>query len=314
MIPVTVRVENSGKLPVTANGKEVSLTLSSASDRFTYPIDATAISIPGPLSGSLSVRVDGLPPTHKVKAITYGATDITNSTFPLSPANFSQSSRGTISVNETSVTVMFVGPGPIARVPPSSLSITLEYVPPPKPAGVRVAGTVATRDKPSVYISGVPGIVFSDGTFEFRDVPPGRHLIAGMHQFTPQATIVVVGDRDIDGVELRRTLDQPDTSVPQTIAPGGPYAPGTVLPLPRILGSVVDEETGKPIVDGSVTVENENYRRVFSLDSNGRFESFGLAPGNYDISLWLIGHVARTIRVAVEDKDVQVKLTPSFEN
>jgi len=314
MIPVTVRVENGGKLPVTANGKEVSMTLSSASDRFTYPIEAPAISIPGPLSGSFSVRVDGLPPTHKVKAITYGTTDITNSTFPLSLANFSQASPGTILVNGTSITVMFAGPGPIATVPPSPLSIALEYVPPPKSPGVRVAGTVATRDRPNVYISGVPGIVFSDGTFEFRGVPPGRHLIAGMHQFTPQATIVVVGDREIDGVELRRTLDQPDTSVPQTIAPAGPYTPGTVLPLPRILGRVVDEETGKPIVDGSVTVENENYRRVFSLDSSGRFESFGLAPGNYDISLWLIGHVARTIRVAVEDKDVPVKLIPSFEN
>jgi hypothetical protein len=177
-----------------------------------------------------------------------------------------------------------------------------------------VTGTIRSIDKPTVYISGVPGIVFSDGTFEFQGVPPGRHLIGAAHRFTPQAALVVVGDRDIDGVSLKQTLAQPDITVPQTIPPAGPYSPGTIIPLPRILGTAVDEKTGMPIVGASITVENEDYKRTFSIDSNGRFESFGLFPGNYEVSLWLIGHISNSTKVTVDDKDVQVKLSVPAED
>jgi hypothetical protein len=194
------------------------------------------------------------------------------------------------------------------------LSITLDYVPTATPAGVRVAGTTGTVNKPALYISGVPGTVFSDRTFEFQGVPPGRHLIAAIHPFTPQAALVVVGDRDIDGVVLKRTLAQPDNSVPQAILPAGPYTPGTVIPLPRILGTAVDEKTGTPIVDGTVTVENDDYRRIFPLDSSGRFESFVLFPGHYEASLWMLGHKSSTMKVTIEDKDVQIRLAVRDED
>jgi hypothetical protein len=168
-------------------------------------------------------------------------------------------------------------------------------------------------NKAAVYISGVPGTVFSDRTFEFHGVPPGRHLIAAMHPFTPQAALVVVGDRAIDNVELKRTLAQPDIRVPQAILPAGPYAPGTVIPLPRILGTAVDEKPGTPVV-GTVTIENEDYIRTFPLDSSGRFESFVLFPGDYDVSLWILGHKSSTMKVTIEDKDVQVRMAVRDED
>src|SRR4030095_14590174 len=252
--------------------------------------------------------VDGLPSSYRVKSISYGVKDITGSTFPLSAANFSNPST-----TRAFVINFFAGVAN-AAVPPSNLSITLEYALPSKPLGVRVTGTLSSIDNPTVYISGIPGIVFSDGTFEFRDVPPGRHLIAAMHRFTPQAAVVVVGDRDIDRVTLMRTLAQPDISGPQVFSAPGPYPPGTVIQLPRILGSVVEETTGMPIPNGLITVENEDYKRTFSLDSNGRFESFALFPGNYDVSLWLLGHVSTTRKVTIEDQDVQVRLAVSPED
>lgn len=307
-IPVTVRVDNGGKLPVTANGKNVSITLASTSNQFSYPIDASAIAVPGPLSGDFSVKVDGLPSPYRVKSITYGGTDITSSTFALTAANFATPSTMRVMLIISS-TGQVVGVGPPPAVPLSSLSITLDYILPANPSGVRVAGTIRSIDKPTVYISGVPGSVFSDGTFEFQGVPPGRHTIAAIHPFTPQAAVVVVGDRDVDGVTLQRTLAQPDITVPQTVAPAGSYAPGTVIPLPRILGTAIDEASGVPIVNGIVFVENEDYKRSFSLDSNGRFESFSLFPGDYEVTLWQLGHEASKVKVAVEDKDVAVKLT-----
>jgi hypothetical protein len=315
-IPVTVRVENGGKLPVTANGKEITIMLSSTSNQFSYPVQATAISVPGPLSGDFSVKVDGLPSPYRLKSITYGATDITSSTFPLTAVNFSTPSTTTaITFNGTlpAVTTILAFASP-AAVPPSALTIALDYVLPATPSGVRVTGTTGYGDKPNVYISGVPGIVYSDSTFEFRDVPPGRHLIAAVHRFTPRAALVVVGDRDIDGVALRPTLAQPDTSVPQAIPPASPYMPGTVIPLPRILGTAVDEKTGMPIVKGTVTVENDDYKRTFSLDSGGRFESFSVFPGDYTVSLWVLGHVSSTTKVTIAEKDVQVRLVVPSED
>jgi len=315
-IPVTVRVENLGKLPVTANGREVTMTLSSTSAQFTYSIDATAITMPGPLSGDFSVKVDGLPQPYRVKSIAYGGTDITSGTFPLTTSNFSTPSTTTALVRNgaaPSVSVVLAVHLPPA-VPPSALSITLDYASPERLPGARVTGTIRSIDKPTVYISGVPGIVFSDGTFEFQGVPPGRHLIGAAHRFAPQAALVVVGDRDIDGVSLKQTLAQPEITVPQTIPPAGPYSPGTIIALPRILGTAVDEKTGMPIVGASITVENEDYKRTFSIDSNGRFESFGLFPGNYEVSLWLIGHISNSTKVTVDDKDVQVKLSVPAED
>jgi hypothetical protein len=314
IIPVSVRVENGGKLPVTANGQEVSIMLSSTSDQFSYPVDATAVSIPGPLSGDFGVRVEGLPPSYKVKSVTYGATDITNSTFSLSAANFTGARTMVVNPATGAIRInLSVGPLLSMAVPPSGLSITLDYVPPQKSAGVRIAGTTGAVNKAAVYISGVPGTVFSDRTFEFHGVPPGRHLIAAMHPFTPQAALVVVGDRAIDNVELKRTLAQPDIRVPQAILPAGPYAPGTVIPLPRILGTAVDEKPGTPVV-GTVTIENEDYIRTFPLDSSGRFESFVLFPGDYDVSLWILGHKSSTMKVTIEDKDVQVRMAVRDED
>ena len=313
-IPVTVRVENGGKLPVTANGMEISLALSSSSGQFIFPIEATAVSVPGPLSADFSVKVDGLPLPYKVKSITYGGKNITNGTFPLTPANFSTSSTlKTMIILNGTIGLYVATPvsSSTAAVPPSALSIALDYASPQKAAGVRVSGTIASIDKPMVYISGVPGVVFADRTFEFQDVPPGRHLIAGMHRFTPQAALVVVGNRDVEGIGLKRTLAQPDISVPQAIPPAGPYSPGTVISLPRIVGTAVDEKTGKAIVDGMVTVENEDYRRMYSLDSNGRFESYSLFPGSYDVTLSVIGHVVSAMKVMIDDKDVQIKLAVS---
>jgi hypothetical protein len=307
-IPVTVRVDNGGKLPVTADGKNVSITLASTSNQFSYPIEASAIAVPGPLSGDFSVKVDGLPSPYRVKSITYGGTDITSSTFALTAANFATPSTMRVMVIISS-SGQVVGVGPPPAVPLSSLSITLDYILPANPSGVRVTGTIRSIDKPTVYISGVPGSVFSDGTFEFQGVPPGRHIIAAIHPFTPQAAVVVVGDRDVDGVTLQRTLAQPDITVSQTVAPAGSYALGTVIPLPRILGTAIDGASGVPIVNGMVFVENEDYKRSFSLDSNGRFESFSLFPGDYEVTLWQLGHEASKVKVAVEDKDVEVKLT-----
>ena len=50
---------------------------------------------------------------------------------------------------------------------------------------------------------------------------------------------------------------------------------------------------------------------MYSLDSNGRFESYSLFPGSYDVTLSVIGHVVSAMKVMIDDKDVQIKLAVS---
>jgi carboxypeptidase family protein len=81
------------------------------------------------------------------------------------------------------------------------------------------------------------------------------------------------------------------------------------VPLPRVVGIVVDELTGMPIGEGSVSLRTENYVRTLEVDENGRFETLSLFPGTYELNLWILGHTSSFETVTVGDKDVQVKLT-----
>src|SRR4029453_6351166 len=83
-----------------------------------------------------------------------------------------------------------------AATPPSALTITIGESARPSTGGVRVSGVIGSREKRRLYISGKPGTRFSDGTFEFQGVQPGRHLIASVGNSNPFASVVVVGDQD----------------------------------------------------------------------------------------------------------------------
>src|SRR5688572_19952306 len=187
-IPVVVAVEGGGKLPVSANGKLITVRLESTSTLQTIPIGGRAVFlVPGPVATDFRVSVENLPQTYTVKSMAYGTATIPQGIFHLSAANFPMvapiPAAATTPLSVTllnAVTALTSFTGPLVRLPvtpPSTISITLGEVERPAGGGVRVSGS-AGKDNRRVYISGKPGMVFSDGTFEFRDVPPGRHLIA----------------------------------------------------------------------------------------------------------------------------------------
>jgi Carboxypeptidase regulatory-like domain len=326
VIPVRVTVENGGKLPVTANGRIITILVQSASTSpVTIPIDGGFFSIPGPVSGDFRVTVDNLPDSYVVKSMTYGSTDITRGTFHLNPANFAVPGvvlTGTLasspSLQSITQAVMAslraytagVAASLAAPSPPSNLSIVLGTTA-SRPAGnVRVTGTTGSTSKQLVYISGRPGVVFSDGTFEFRGVPPGRHLLATGNNSTPLAAVVVVGDKDMDGVELKETAMLPsDMRTPKDPSPAGDYAPGTIVPLARVTGTVVEETSRAPITEGEVVVKAGNYSRTIPIDTDGRFQTFYLLPGTYELRLQVFGHSTTGPTIVVDDKDLTVDLT-----
>jgi hypothetical protein len=151
--------------------------------------------------------------------------------------------------------------------------------------------------------------VFSDGTFEFRGVAPGRHLIASLSSSTPFASVVVIGDQDITGIALKETaLLPPDAREPKEPMPAGPYAPGTVVPLARITGRVVEELTKSPILEGHLAIRAGDSIRTIPIDDKGRFESFYLLPGTYDLRTQIFGHSTSGPTITVEDKDIDIEV------
>jgi hypothetical protein len=162
-----------------------------------------------------------------------------------------------------------------------------------------------------VYISGRPGVLFSDGTFEFHGVAPGRHLIAAIGTAgTPKAAVVVVGDKDVEGIELKETFLLPqDVSTPKDPLPIGNGTPGSTVPLPRISGTVLEEATRTPIAEGDVVIQSGTSSRTVPIAPDGHFETFHLLPGSYDMKLQVFGHSTSARTVVVENKDLTLELT-----
>jgi hypothetical protein len=124
-------------------------------------------------------------------------------------------------------------------------------------------------------ISGRPGVVFSDESFEFDRVPPGRHLVAAMNTAVPKAALIIVGNKDVEGIELKPTFLLPnDVRVPEDPLPPGPYSAGTTLPMARLTGTVLEEGTRNRITEGEIEVRLGEYSRKVPIDTNGHFETF----------------------------------------
>ena len=344
LIPVRVIAAQGQKLPISANGTFLSIRLEVGTSVLSIPIDGASFTIPGPVASDVRVVVENLPDTYEVKSMSYGSTSIPQGIFKLTSANFPTRLMTIVPSPPPApvpTPVPAAGPGPPnseaallswlnaqfppgavvftatsptlrpAATPPSALSITIgESARPSTTGGIRVAGFIGSKDKRRVYISGKPGTVFSDGTFEFRGVQPGRHLIASVGNSNPFASVVVVGDQDLSDITLKETLMLPpgarERSAPM---PAGPYAPGTIVGLARITGTVIEEITRTPILEGNLTIRAGDSSRTIPIDDKGRFESFYLLPGTYDLRPQIFGHSSLGPSITVEDKDIDLEVT-----
>jgi hypothetical protein len=133
--------------------------------------NSVGISVQGPTD--VRATVEDLPDYYAVQSVMYGTTDVTRGTFRVSPPPASQS---------------------------GVLSITLSAKPPVAGTGSRVTGSIGSIGKRLIYISGKPGVVYADGTFEFRNVPAGRRFQIFAHSTLGPELIIEDGD-----VELQLT-------------------------------------------------------------------------------------------------------------
>jgi len=302
VIPLQVRMENGGKVPVSAGGRFPVLRFTRVgSSAVDAPLNAPSLTISNLLSsivGSLAnvtppipqyrVSVENLPEGYGVKSLVFGSVDL-----KVSPLQLPPSSATALVPLGQSVSAVLTSPSPL----PGS--------------GARVAGRIRGDVKRTIYISGKPGAVYADGAFEFTGVPPGRHTIVTLDNpgGSPFGANLVVGDRDLLDVDLEEIAVAPAGSDrPAPPAPAGQRTPGTRIPLASIRGRVLDAETREPFNAGRVGV-NGDYSANITFDDDGRFEIRKLLPGTYvlEVTAFGIGTVSRT--VVIDEQGATVELT-----
>jgi hypothetical protein len=192
----------------------------------------------------------------------------------------------------------------------SGISITIAPEPVSVTPGVRVAGRIRGSANRSIYLSGRPGTLYSDGTFEFHGVAPGRHTLLTLDNpssLPPLGASVVVGTRDVEDVVLEELLILPfDSNATVDPLPAGAHPSGSVVPLASIRGRVVDEATRMPLDAGRITLNSNSL--TYALNMEGRFEIPRLLPGIYNLEVWAYGVGSISRSVVVDDQNIELDL------
>lgn len=297
-VNLRVAAEPGSRVPVFSPSGPVAFYFERVADGLstTAPIANTSVVLELQAAGAASnyrIKLANLPEGFVVRKITYGNTELPFGILALPTASQPFS----------------MGPGTLA--PGDMLTVTLIETSPVPSAGrgVRVTGRNRPSDTHPVYLSGRSGTVFSDGTFEFRDVPPGRHVIASI-DFPGRAlgTTLIVGEQNIDNVTLGDIAALP-TDIQSPMAPGpvGNAAPGSTIRPVVLRGLVLDRATQQPPPSGQAYISGRRGPSYY-FDAVGRFEVEGLLPGTYNLEVQVAGYPATTRELKVGIDDIQLTI------
>jgi len=341
-VPLDVKVDGGGKLPVFAGGKFTTIWLTPKAGSNTGVqtiLNSVSVEAPVPAAGvhEFQVTVHDLPDGYIVKSLTYGSTDLKTGTLKLSASASAANASSLAGLSAALAAIANTSPAPplpplpvpvpvaansstAPPLPVMTLTIVLATAPLLKPStsGVRIAGRTSDTGPRSVYISGTPGNFYSDGSFEFLGVPAGLQTILltdpGSVYGTPgrgtvlAGRMVAVADQNIENVGLEDiTLLPPD---PRTLSLPGPptnRAPGPI-PLATLRGRILEESEKTPVAGGTVTIVGGS-RQTYRIDADGRFQIPGLFPGTYKIEVGNFGHTTVRETVVIEEDDVDLDLT-----
>ena len=337
-VTVDIKTEGGAKLPVFANGKYPVVRLTRKSDRSEVEMTFSHASIEVPVQvtgvSEYRVTVENLPDGYVVKSLRSDTADLTTGTLQLQPTSFQVSGPAATAFIAALTAVqngMAVPPLPTAAAAPpplslpaitatpSSIFVTLAAAPLTKPVttGARVSGQTPDTGVRSIYLSDNPGIFYSDGSFEFRGVPAGRHTLILIDPESAAAGPkgislvvaggnVVVGDQDIDKVSLESINMLPmDTDSLMAPRPANGRAPGPI-PLATIRGRVMEESAKQALAGGTVTINGQS-RSMYRIDADGRFVIPRLFPGTYKLEVGNFGYETIRQTIEVEDEDISLE-------
>jgi len=331
-VSVNVAVENEAKLPIFSPVGYPAIRLTRISDgvRVESPLDITSkLTVPDAAQADYRVTVENVPFGYVVKSIKSDSTDLLVNVFTLPPLKTAippgaQLTTGTVILGPqttqtaaatlvqlvaSSITIQS-GAAPSSK----SISIVLTKLSPSTPPtnGVAISGRTNAPRVRAVYLSGSPGTLYSDGTFEFRGVLPGRYTILNNPSvmFTVGAS-VVVGDMDLAGIRLEEIVERPlDMGVLSKTAAANRNTSSSGLRTIR--GRVLDEISGEPVARGRTTtgtVTVNGNKVSYSIDDEGRFTIPRLLPGKYNLDIYVFGFGMQSKPVEVGDEDFDFTLT-----
>lgn len=317
-LPLDVRVDGGGKLPVLNGSKQITVQLtpiSGSAPAISAATNSARISIPPPIT-DYRVSVEDLPAGYTIRSIKTDSTELQDRILRITA--IAQANGNIAWVSSAAYTAAFMT-GAVnnalsagTATPAKTLAITLgnTNTSAARNAGARVTGSLPANTIRSIYLDGTPGIVFSDGSFEFQNVPPGRHLIATpdtIRATRPIVGSVVVGSGDLNDVQLVSTPVLPaKTAAVPGASPAETRPPG-VLPLASLRGQIMDAETGKPLAGGTIYLVGDSWAGS-ELGTDGKFEFLKLLPGNYELEVQGVGYPTFRRAVVIEEQDIDLDL------
>jgi hypothetical protein len=256
-------------------------------------LDQASINIPN--YADYRVTIEGLPEGYALKAMKYGPMDILG---------------GRLSVRSNGIGA--TGPGGASFAPqPQVISIVIDGAGASKQSsGVRVSGSIRGNPQRVIYLSGAPGTIFTDGSFEFRNVSPGRHTIATLNNppsLAALAAVVIVGSKDLNDVTVESVSALPlNPRILSAPGPAGARPPGPV-PLASLRGRILDAETGSPVTAGTVFVVGDTWAGC-PIGPDGSFQFPRLLPGNYELEVQGQGYPTFRRAIVIDEQDLEVEL------
>jgi len=308
-VPINVVVEGGGKLPVFSKGQAtngqfttITLTGTNGAALRPIPIQATRTSLTPPLT-DYAITIEGLPEGYSVKSVKYGSTELPDRILRVTslvgptPSLFGSNTTTPALGNRASGIQL--------------LSIVLDSAAArsAQTTGRTVRGKMNSSAPRAVHLSGSPGTMFSDGSFEFRNVERGRHLIMTRDN-TPAspalAALVIVADQDLENVPLQPTPVLPrDWNL--TLRQPSKMPNGGVVPLPSLEGKILDAETGSAVSAGTIYLVGESWVPL-QLGAEGKFDFRNLLPGTYEVEVQAIGYPTLRREIVIGEQDVQLDL------
>jgi hypothetical protein len=308
-IPVSIKIEGNGPVPVFQNGIYPLLTFTEIPNarRSEFILNAVTVNLPLPAPNGTEYKVEfeGLQDGYFVKSMTYGSTDLLKENLKAT-----RQGLGTVSTLSVSQGLSTLVTSSLGGTSPWQLNVVLaRALPSGRPSGALVRGkSVGEGDE--IYLSGDPGFLYTDGTFEFRDITPGQYNIVKYYKTLLTAAAVTVGERNLDDVKLQRPFLLPvDIFTRDPVKPTGALPQSTAHGLIGLHARVLDANSKEPVDSGAITLTGyANTRNNLAILDDGKAEAQGLLPGLYTLTVNVFGYKTTTqpVTIGVEDLSLEI--------
>jgi hypothetical protein len=327
-IPFQIQTDAGVRVPIFSERGKVRLRFTHIPDGNSTDILLDALSVTLPIAaGEYQVSIENLPEDFTLNSLTFGTTNLLTDKLKVTLNDLPEPEKGeqvTLTNTQTGIVVQrrIQGQsnyqqsglvyGSITSRSELILSVSAKPAAAAPASGVQVRGKVYPGQE-EAYISGKPGRLYADGSFEFRDVTSGRHIVfmlGGSATSRQLSAVVTIGNVDVENLQLQDTITLPLDVMTPAVDQAGLQAETSISTnqaMHSIKGHVVAGSTRLPVA-GIVTVRGFNRSITYSLPADGEFEIPDLLPGSYGLKIETFDRSTLNRTIVVGEKDVDLNL------